>query len=105
MFSTLTMKKFAKSWNSLSSTLFESGSMRVIAIPSLSILNSYTTSLRYSSVNFKSESRKSKISPFATLAPLFLPIAGKPPSTIIQPYSCAMFRVLSVEFASATIIS
>ena len=60
---------------------------------------------KYSSVSFKSESKNSKYSPFAILAPLFLPTAGKPPSTTMHPYDLAMSLVLSVELASATIIS
>ena len=40
-----------------------------------------------------------------TFEGLFLPTAGRPPSTTTQPYSSAISRVLSVELASATIIS
>jgi len=51
-----------------------------------------------------SASKNKRISPLATFAPSFLPLAGKPPFTTLQPKSFAIFVVLSFEKASATII-
>lgn len=53
----------------------------------------------------QSASRNSRASPLACRAPRFLPRAGLPPGTTLQPNSLAILRVLSLDFASATMIS
>ena len=77
----------------------------VIAIPRFFSSNSSTADLRYPAESTTSESKNNRYSPSATLAPLFLPRAGKPPSiTLVLDISAISF-VLSVDPASAIIIS
>ena len=76
-----------------------------MAIPNSYSSNSSKAFLMYPSVKITSESKKSKNSPWATSAPLFLPTEGIPPFTILHPYFFAISRVLSFDPASATITS
>ncbi len=84
---------------------FDRGVTKQEAISSLRSVISLTVFSRKWGGSITSESKNSNIGQRDFFAPLFRAIAGRPPLTTLQPNSLAIARVLSMENASATIIS